>query len=99
MKLLIAMLASVVLIGCATRTPYQPMAMSYYEIEKIKVTNADCSRAGPMISQMEEQLRLKGYAGKNPEDLATEEDRKYNSRVKVIIWSLRIGCNNPDRYK
>jgi hypothetical protein len=48
---------------------------------------------------MEENLQLKGYAGKNPEDLATEEDRKYNSRARVVIWSLRIGCNNPNRYK
>jgi hypothetical protein len=95
-KLLI--LVTVILAGCATQ-PYQPKGMSYAEVERIRVTDADCKRIDYIIGQMEEQLRIKGYAGKNPEDLPTEEDRKYNSRAKVVIWSLRIGCNNPDRYK
>jgi len=93
-----AILLAVLLVGCATR-PYQPQAMTYSEIERIQLTNADCGRADSFISMMGEQLRLKGYAGKNPEELATEEDRKYNSRAKVVMWSLRIGCNNPNRYK
>lgn len=97
---IVAILLAITIVGCASRTPYQPRAMSYYEIESIKLNNdRDCPRIDYMISQMEEQLRLKGYAGKNPDELATEEDRKYNSRAKVVIWSLRIGCNNPDRYK
>jgi len=98
MKLL-AILLAVGMVGCATRTPYQSSAMSYAELEKIKVTNADCSRIDSLIKVMNEQLAIKGYAGKNPEDLPTEADRMYNSRAKVVIWSLRIGCNNTDRYK
>jgi len=98
MKLL-ATLITVGLVGCASNGAYRPQAMSYYEVEQIKVTNRDCSRADQIIGQMEEQLRRKGYAGKNPEDLATDEDRQYNSRARVVIWSLRVGCNNPDRYK
>lgn len=96
---LFAILLAIGLVGCATRTPYQPRAISYAELENIQVTNADCSRIESFINLMNEQLYLKGYAGKNPEDLPAEEDRKYNSRAKVIIWSLRIGCNNTDRYK
>ena len=83
--------------GCATRP--QPKALTYHDIESIKVTNNDCNRADSIIGRMEEQLRLKGYAGMNPEDLPSEEARVYNSRVKAVIWSLRIGCNNPNRYK
>jgi hypothetical protein len=73
--------------------------MTYNQVENIQLGNGDCPRADAVIGGLEKQLQLKGYAGRNPEDLATEEDRKYNSRAKVAIWSLRIGCNNPDRYK
>jgi len=89
----------VALAGCATRTAYQPTPLPYQAIENIKLTNNDCQRADSIIGNMEEQLRLKGYAGVNPEDLPSDEARAYNSRAKVVIWSLRIGCNNPDRYK
>jgi lipoprotein NlpI len=93
MKLL-AVLLAVGLVGCASNR-----AMSYQQLESIQVTNRDCSQIDAIIQQMEQQLQAKGYAGKNPEDLATEEDRRYNSRARVVIWSLRIGCNNPNRYK
>ena len=87
------------LVGCASRAPYQPRTMSYSDIEHITVRDSDCSRVDQLTEDINRQLYLKGYTGKNPEDLATEEDRKYNSRAKVVIWSLRIGCNNPNRYK
>jgi lipoprotein NlpI len=93
MKLL-AVLLAVGLVGCASNR-----AMSYQQLESIQVTNRDCSQIDTIIQQMEQQLQAKGYAGKNPEDLATEEDRRYNSRARAVIWSLRIGCNNPNRYK
>lgn len=98
MKLL-AMLIVVALAGCASHTPYQQRAWSYQDIESIKVSDNDCSRVDQISETVNQQLYLKGYTGKNPEDLPTEEDRKYNSRAKVVIWSLRIGCNNPNRYK
>jgi lipoprotein NlpI len=93
MKLL-AVLLAVGLVGCASNR-----AMTYQQVESIQVTNRDCSQIDTIVRQMEQQLQAKGYAGKNPEDLATEADRQYNSRAKVVIWSLRIGCNNPNRYK
>lgn len=95
MRLLIILLM-LGLAGCASRAP-QPM--SYAEIERITIRDSDCSRADQIIDNINKQLYLKGYAGKNPEDLPTEQDRKYNSRARVAIWSLRIGCNNPGRYK
>jgi hypothetical protein len=98
MRLATSLLA-VALAGCASYAPYQPQAMSYSEIENIKVTNNDCSRIDRIIENINRQLYLKGYVGKNPEDLPSEEDRKYNSRARVVVWSLRIGCNNPNRYK
>lgn len=86
--------------GCASQPRYSARVLSYAEVEQIKVVDGrDCINPDILIGQMEEQLRLRGYAGKNPEDLATEDDRKLNSRIRVVIWSLRIGCNNPDRYK
>lgn len=89
-----AILLAVLLVGCSSNR-----GMTYNQVESIQLSDRDCARADYIIANMEEQLRIKGYAGKNPEDLATEEDRKYNSRARVVIWSLRIGCNNPDRYK
>ena len=84
----------VALTGCASNR-----AMTYTQVENIQLGDRDCPRADVIIGGLEKQLQIKGYAGRNPEDLPSEEDRKYNSRAKVAIWSLRIGCNNPDRYK
>jgi hypothetical protein len=47
---------------------------------------------------MKEQLRRKGLIDANPEDL-NDEDRKYNATARIVIWSMIVGCNNPDRYK
>jgi hypothetical protein len=96
---LLAILLVMGLVGCASRAPYQLQAMSYSDIERITVKDSDCSRVDQITETINRQLYIKGYTGKNPEDLQSEEDRKYNSRAKVVIWSLRIGCNNPNRYK
>ena len=99
MKLL-AVLVAASLAGCASTVPRQAQPMSYQEVERIKVVDSrDCQNPDALINEMYRQLQLKGFLGKNPEDLATDEDRQYNSRAKVVIWSLRIGCNNPNRYK
>jgi hypothetical protein len=92
---ILAILLVVGLVGCASR----PTTMTYADIERITVTDKDCGRVDQITESINQQLYLKGYAGKSPEDLPTEADRKYNSRAKVVIWSLRVGCNNPDRYK
>jgi len=102
MKLLSLGLA-LTLVGCAHQSQtyqpqsYQPRAISYEQLKTIRVSNTDCYRIDNMINYVELQLRLRGIADKNPEDLS-KEDMQYNATAKIIIWSLRIGCSNPNRY-
>ena len=96
MKLLVTLLA-VSLVGCATNRVNQ-RAMSYPELTSIRVSNADCPNIDSIVNNMETQLRLRGLQTANPEDL-NDEDRKYNATARIVIWSLRIGCNNRDRYR
>lgn len=92
MKLL-AILLTIMLVGCATNR-----SMSYTQLEQVKVTNADCGNMDRIIDNMEAQLRARGFANVEPEQL-NDADRKYNATARVVIWSLRIGCNNLGRYK
>jgi len=97
MKLL-AVLVAASLAGCASY-PYTPApTLSYSDLANIKVSSKNCGNVDAITADLEEQLRRKHILGVNPEDLS-EADREYNSRARVIVWSLRIGCNNPDRYK
>ena len=89
MKLL-AVLLAVALAGCATKQP----TVSYNQLASIQVNDRDCANVDGITRVVEQQLQTKGLIGRNPEDM-TEADREYNSRARVIIWSLRIGCNNP----
>jgi hypothetical protein len=82
------------LAGCATRT--QPV--SYERLSAIKVGDSDCANIDRWVNYSEDQLRAKGLLYANPEEL-NDDDRKYNATARIIIWSLRIGCANPDRYK
>jgi hypothetical protein len=91
----IALLIVTALVGCASAPPQRGMSLA--QIENIKVYQRDCANMDKFITDVENQLRIRGTFGKNPEDLS-EEDRRYNSAGKIIIWSLRIGCNNPQRY-
>jgi hypothetical protein len=99
MKLLATLLA-VFLVGCAgSRAPYQSQqAWSYQELSTFKVNNSMCPKIDYYVNLMETQLRLKGLYNATPEDL-NDADRQYNAEARIIIWSLRIGCNNPNRYK
>jgi hypothetical protein len=94
MKLLAILLAAS-LVGCVTNPG---RAMPYDQFSKIKLTGSDCEHIDDRINFAEQQLRLRGLTNVNPEDL-NEEDRLYNSTARIQIWSLRIACNNPDRYK
>lgn len=93
------------LTGCATggyRPPAPPesasRAMTLEQINHIRIVDArDCPRIDNMVATMDEQLMLKGFTYANPEDL-TAEDRRYNAAVRIVKWSLIIGCNNPHRY-
>ena len=72
-------------------------SMPYSQLQSIRTTQSDCRQLDQNINHMEYQLKQRGIWGKNPEDLDSA-DRQYNSTAKIIIWSLRIGCNNTDRY-
>lgn len=87
---IVAILAVLVLAGCASR----PKAVTYDQLASIQVNDRDCANIEGITRAVEQQLQAKGLLGRNPEDM-TEADREYNSRARVIIWSLRIGCNNP----
>lgn len=89
MKSLTVLVATLVIVGCTSHR-----AVSYQTLEQVQVSDAQCANADQYIAEVQQQLKYKGLVGKNPEDL-NEADRQYNSRARVIIWSLRIGCNNP----
>ena len=106
MKTLIAV-CLVTLTGCATSPAYrpvttiiaQPPSMSIEQLTAIskKLSNADCPNIDYNISLLETQLRNRGLANRSPEEL-DDPDRVYNATAKMMIWALRIGCNNPNRY-
>jgi hypothetical protein len=104
MKLAFSLIA-VILTGCAIppHTSYHQVTsinneITLAQLERIQLSNADCNAIDQRIAYFEKQLQLHGTWGHNPEELS-EADRRYNSAGKVAIWSLRIGCNNPDRYR
>ena len=84
------------LVGCASNR--QPQAMSYEQLNQIKVNNSDCRNMDSIIGNMKKQLKLRGLENASPEDL-NDADRMYNAQARIVIWSLIIGCNNPDRYR
>ena len=93
----LTILLIVMLAGCATSKVYQPQAITYQQMVGWKVTNADCPQIDYIISNVENSLRIKGLLYADPSTL-NNEDRIYNARARAIVWSLRIGCSNPDRY-
>lgn len=95
MKRLVLILALLSLVGCATR---HPGTVTHEQMSSIKVDNNNCPQIDSIIAEVRDQLRMRGTLNKNPEDLS-DADRMYNEKAKIIIWSLIIGCNNPDRYK
>jgi hypothetical protein len=86
------------LTGCSvSHTPTQPQAISLSELKSIKVSNRNCTQIDQWVDYAETQIQRRGLTGKHPEELNVDE-REYNTTAKAIIWSLRIGCANPDRY-
>ena len=99
MRALIIVLVSLNLFGCAsTRTTSQARPMTNEQLSRLKATNLDCGIIDSRTAMVEEQLRMRGIANMNPEDMSPA-DRQFNTTARIYIWSLRIGCNNPDRYK
>jgi len=92
MKLVIALVA-IMLVGCASNR-----AVSYQQLDAIKLGDSDCPRIDQWVNFSEDQLRAKGLLYADPTQL-NDADRLYNAKARIIIWSLRIGCANPNRYK
>jgi len=100
----LVVVAALATVGCAPLQPHsynyaQPQHLSQTDLDRIakQISNHDCPAIDANISLMEQQLKYRGLTNRLPEDL-DDEDRVYNATAKVIIWSLRIGCNNPNRY-
>jgi hypothetical protein len=93
MKLATILLVMLLAIPAHAETP-----VSYERLVAFKVNSGMCPNIDVHINALERQLALKGFTYANPEDL-NDEDRKYNAEARIAIWALRIGCNNPDRYK
>ena len=100
MKLLVILFALGSITGCASNRPINSQAISYEQLDTMgdKMTNRDCPMIDYHINYIEQQLRYKNLYNREPETME-DSDRKYNAKAHVIIWGLRIGCNNLDRYK
>jgi len=72
--------------------------MTYEQLAAFRVNDNMCPRIDAYVNALEHQLALKGLTYATPEEL-NDADRKYNAEVRIAIWALRIGCNNPNRYK
>lgn len=98
-----SLILCLLMVGCATR-PYQPIGsysgpVSNAELERYanQLTRTDCQIIDHHVSFAENQLKMRGIFNRGPETL-NEDDRLFNTNAKRIIWGLRIGCNNPNRY-
>lgn len=98
MKLLSILLVTASLVGCASAPRTAPtQAISYDQLKNLNYTNRDCPQINEHIAFLEAQLRARGFLNVDPETL-NEPDRMYNATARVMIWNLRIGCNNPNRF-
>jgi uncharacterized protein YcfL len=94
-SLIVVLLVALSMVGCASNRAGQ--AVSYQELSSKQYTNKDCSNIEYHVRFLETQLQARGLTNAVPEQL-NENDRVYNSTVRIMIWNLRIGCNNPNRY-
>jgi hypothetical protein len=96
-KIIVALLV-LGLVGCAsTRPKPTSSAISYEELNSIQYTMRDCKFIDQRIEYIEKQLRNRGVLNSAPESLS-EPDRMYNATGRILIWNLRVGCNNPNRF-
>lgn len=91
-------LVVILFVGLLALPAYAQTPMTYEELTQIKVHNDMCPSIDKYVDFLERQLKLKGLENATPENL-NDADRKYNAEVRIAIWALRIGCNNPNRYK
>jgi hypothetical protein len=65
---------------------------------EFSLPNSSCGQMDRIVNFLEYQQIRRGTLNIQPEFL-NEEDRLYNLRARALIWGLRVGCANPDRYK
>jgi hypothetical protein len=91
-------LAAIFFVVLLSVTARAETPLTYEQLAAFQADSSMCPRIDAYVSALEHQLALKGFTYANPEDL-NDADRKYNAEARVAIWALRIGCNNPNRYK
>ena len=91
-------LLAFLLVSLLATTAYAEAPMTYEQLSAFKVNSNMCPRIDEYVTALEHQLALKRLTYATPEEL-NDADRKYNAEARIAIWALRIGCNNPDRYK
>lgn len=94
MRFIVLLVTALAIVGCASN---RQRAISYEELSNKKYTNRDCQNIEYHVKFLESQLQARGLTNAVPEQL-NEDDRVYNATVRIAVWNLRIGCNNPDRY-
>ena len=95
---LVLVLLILALAGCAGNRPRPTTtAISYEDLSARKYSNADCKQIEYHVKFLESQLQARGLTNAVPERL-NEDDRVYNATVRIMVWNLRIGCNDPYRY-
>jgi hypothetical protein len=77
-----------------------PRAMTLREMDRMsqQVNNDWCPQIDHYVNLMNSNLQARGLLNARPEDL-NDEDIQFNAYAHIVIWSLRIGCNNPNRYR
>lgn len=102
-----SLIASLILGGCPPPPKPGPVVetriqaireVSLAELKSVQLSNRDCSRIDYWTNYAEDQLRFRGLLNATPENLS-DYDKEFNATARAIVWSLRIGCNNPNRYR
>ena len=83
------------LTSCAAKPV--PHAIDLAELRGITVDANSCKNLDNTIIWLENQQRTAGIPPSAPE-LLNQHDREYQARIRAMVWALRIGCSNPDRY-
>ena len=86
----LAILALVVLAGCDNRHEAPPkLIMSYEELEHFK---ADCNYKNTQQKVIMDEISFRNL-DRDP-DTMTDDERKFNSRLKSTYWWLEFNCGD-----
>ena len=86
MKVLVSLVA-VLLVGCASQAP----ANSTFDRSDMTNFETNCARAKQQVDYL--QTRIDAYHAYFQTHIITLEDRRYYSKLKNNIWSLRSSCS------